>query len=46
LRAQGWIVVQALDAGTGAVEDARRLGCTHVYADGTVHPLAVVGETR
>ena len=46
LRAQGWIVVQALDAGTGAVEDARRLGCTHVYADGRMHPLAVVGETR
>ena len=46
LRAQGWIVIEALDAGIGAVEDARRLGCTHVYADGKMHPLAVVGEPR
>jgi ATP phosphoribosyltransferase regulatory subunit len=46
LRAQGWIVIEALDHGVGAVEDARRLGCTHVYADGKMHPLAVVGENR
>ena len=46
LRAEGWIVIEALDAAVGTVEDARRLGCTHVYADGKMRPLAVVEETR
>jgi len=46
LRSQGWIVIEALDHGVDALEDARRLGCTHIYADGKMHPLAVVGENR
>jgi ATP phosphoribosyltransferase regulatory subunit len=40
LRAEGWIVVEALDEHAPAVEHARRLGCTHVYAEGQMRPLA------
>ena len=36
LRAQGWITVAALDAGS----DANALNCSHVWADGAVRPAS------
>ncbi|HTH97409.1 MAG TPA: ATP phosphoribosyltransferase regulatory subunit [Stellaceae bacterium] len=38
LRAEGWITVMALSQGDAA-QDAARLGCTHLYRDGSVAPL-------
>jgi ATP phosphoribosyltransferase regulatory subunit len=39
LRAQGWVALEALDEKASAEDDARRLGCTHVYAQGEARPL-------
>ena len=45
LRTQGWIVVEALDGGGPETDEARRLGCTHVYLDGKMRPLEEARET-
>lgn len=37
LRGEGWSTVQGF--GDGAADEARRLGCTHFYDNGTVAPL-------
>jgi ATP phosphoribosyltransferase regulatory subunit len=38
LRGQGWSTVQGFEP--GAADEARRLGCTHIYDNDTVTPLA------
>ena len=45
LRAQGWIVVEALDDSRTEHEEALRLGCSHIYTDGNMRPLAEARET-
>ncbi len=39
-REAGWITVAGLAVGDGPVAEARRLGCTHVWTDGTIVPVA------
>ncbi len=46
LRAEGWIVVEAFDEGATETDDARHLRCTHIFANGAIHPIAAVKETN
>jgi ATP phosphoribosyltransferase regulatory subunit len=39
LRDEGWRTVRGLEAGDDAEAEARRLGCTHVYAEGEARAL-------
>ncbi len=39
LRREGWIVVAGLTGVVDAAEEARRLGCTHVYLAGKIEPV-------
>ena len=38
MRAEGWIAVRGLSESTGA-DEARRLGCTHIFRDGKAAPI-------
>ncbi len=40
LRAEGWVVVAALDASGDAAAEAGRLGCTHALLDGEIVAVA------
>jgi ATP phosphoribosyltransferase regulatory subunit len=44
LRADGWITLRALDAAAETKDEARRLGCSHVWSDGKLHDLANARE--
>ncbi len=44
LRAKGWIVIEALDDSVTGQDEAHRLGCSHIYADGKMCPLAEARE--
>jgi len=39
LRTQGHVTVTGLDAVTDDLAEARRLGCSHIYLDGTLRPV-------
>jgi ATP phosphoribosyltransferase regulatory subunit len=39
LRAQGWVTVAGLTPAADRRTEARRLGCTHCYGDGTIEAL-------
>lgn len=39
LREKGWITVAALDGAVPARDEAQRLGCSHIFADGGVNEL-------
>jgi len=44
LRTEGWIVIEGLDEQGSSMDDARRLGCTHIYVAGKTQPLAQTGS--
>ena len=44
LRADGWITVRALDAAAETDDEARRLGCGHVWSGGELRDLANAKE--
>jgi len=46
LRGEGKTVVAALEEGHNTLDEARRLGCTHIYADGEVKTLSVDSGTK
>jgi hypothetical protein len=39
LRAEGWRVVIGLTVAADATEEAKRMGCTHVYDAGQINEL-------
>jgi ATP phosphoribosyltransferase regulatory subunit len=39
LRAEGWSTLAALEPGTDAADEARRLGCSHAWIAGAVRAL-------
>ena len=40
LRAEGWVTILGLDHVTDAAQEARRLGCTHLWSEGAVEAFA------
>jgi ATP phosphoribosyltransferase regulatory subunit len=40
LRAEGWTTIAGLERAGDAMAEAKRLGCTHMVADGKVRPVA------
>ncbi len=39
LRGAGWITVAALEPAADPIAEARRMGCSHVYAGGETMPV-------
>jgi ATP phosphoribosyltransferase regulatory subunit len=46
LRGQGKVVVAALEERQNGLDEARRLGCSHILADGALKPLAAVSSAK
>jgi ATP phosphoribosyltransferase regulatory subunit len=41
LRRQGWVTVTALSKHVDLLSEARRLGCSHAWIDGSAHPAKI-----
>ena len=43
-RAEGWIVVSAIESGGDAAVEAQRLGCSHILENGAITAITPTGE--